>query len=451
MLKFITQVSPQRVAFVTGDVSFTYGWFSNFSRSNRDVLQKVRGRNIVVEGNREDLAKLLPVLHGEASSMLLIPGDIQAETAARFYEEANIDGKIKIEHHRLILSEYEQDINRAANNNGQDIHTRWLIPTSGTTGEPKLVEHSFRSLTRTTKRNHSIGKNVRWGLTYELTRFAGIQVFMQSILSGAVLLCPSSDADFDEQLHELATNGCNALSGTPSFWRRILGHEAINQMDLKYITLGGEIADQQILNQLKNKFPKAKIIHIYASTEAGVCFSVKDGLEGFPASYLEKEVNGNQIKIGDDRILYVKPGYADQRYIGNNDLFEEDGFINTGDLVIQTTGRVRFLGRSSASIKVGNHKVIPEEIEQCILASGMVKEAYVYGMKSPAMGEIVKVEVVINDDNDDRKNLKKAILEYCKEKLDSYKVPAIIKQVDEILLNETAKHVRKIKGSPYVK
>ena len=44
---------------------------------------------------------------------------------------------------------------------------------------------------------------------------------------------------------------------------------------LKRITLGGEIADQAVIDGLSKMFPLASIVHIYASTEAGVGFSVK--------------------------------------------------------------------------------------------------------------------------------------------------------------------------------
>ena len=47
--------------------------------------------------------------------------------------------------------------------------------------------------------------------------------------------------------------------------------------------LSGEIADQAILDSLRNAFPQASIGHAYASTEAGVAFEVATGLPAFPA------------------------------------------------------------------------------------------------------------------------------------------------------------------------
>ena len=81
--------------------------------------------------------------------------------------------------------------------------------------------------------------------------------------------------------------GVNAMSATPTLWRKILMSDASRSLALRSITLGGEIADQQVLSTLASTYPSARIRHIYASTEAGTGFSVTDGKAGFPVSFLE--------------------------------------------------------------------------------------------------------------------------------------------------------------------
>ena len=63
--------------------------------------------------------------------------------------------------------------------------------------------------------------------------------------------------------------------------------DALKEVPLEQITLGGEIADQTILDTLKQMYPAARVVHIYATSELGRCFSVKDGKAGFPAHFLE--------------------------------------------------------------------------------------------------------------------------------------------------------------------
>ena len=143
------------------------------------------------------------------------------------------------------------------------IPTEWIFATSGTTGTPKLVAHSLASLTRTTKL--FAGASRRWGQMYNIARFAGIQVFLQGLTGGSLLL-PAPDAGLPEQLAFLASKGCTALSATPTLWRKILmtpGHEVL---PLTQVTLGGEIADGAILSALVRTYPAGRAVHIYTST-----------------------------------------------------------------------------------------------------------------------------------------------------------------------------------------
>src|SRR5690606_22600689 len=99
------------------------------------------------------------------------------------------------------------------------------------------------------------------------------------------------------------------------------------ELKLINITLGGEIADTQILKSLRYQFPSAKIRHIYASTEAGVGFSVNDGKAGFPVSYLNSDESGVDLKIDDSGQLCIKPNKISQHYISGNSMHSQDGYI----------------------------------------------------------------------------------------------------------------------------
>jgi len=81
------------------------------------------------------------------------------------------------------------------------------------------------------------------------------------------------------------THGVTHISGTPSHWRRALMSSSAHLIALEYVRLSGEIADQGILNHLSQVYPKARIDHAFATTEAGVAFVVNDLTSGFPRVY----------------------------------------------------------------------------------------------------------------------------------------------------------------------
>src|SRR5690606_28394717 len=98
--------------------------------------------------------------------------------------------------------------------------------------------------------------------------------------------CSSGDAQ--QRFNLMLQHSVNAVSATPSLWRQLMMTAQLSTLPLQQITLGGEIADQPLLDTLAALFPTARLLHIYASTEAGVGFAVADKRAGFPASWLNQ-------------------------------------------------------------------------------------------------------------------------------------------------------------------
>jgi acyl-coenzyme A synthetase/AMP-(fatty) acid ligase len=319
--------------------------------------------------------------------------------------------------------------------------TEWLIPTSGTTGTPKVVVHRIETLTRTIRAGAS-GRDLVWGLAYGLTRFAGLQVLLQALLTGRPLAIAPPDATLAERLEVFAALRVDALSATPSLWRRILMSPAAQQLELRQITLGGEIADEAVLAALAQRWPAARLTHIYASTEAGVGFSVNDGRPGFPATWLTTPPAGIGLAIGRDGTLRLRSAGRPQRLLDGQDLFDADGFMDTGDLVRRDDARFLFVGRRNGAINVGGNKVQPEEVERVLLACPGVLLASVRGRPNPITGMLVAAEVVQEPGLATDLARRAQIAEHCRGSLPAYAIPTIIRFVDEIGLSEAGKTVR---------
>jgi acyl-CoA synthetase (AMP-forming)/AMP-acid ligase II len=392
------------------------------------VLECARVRELV--GKRVALGKLsaiefaatLVALDGIAETILVLPGDEQASIRARWIAEARIDTVLDgsgLGLQELMSGEVHESHATAASGR---LQTSWLLATSGTTGTPKLIRHTLTSLTRTLA-SRPARERFRWGSLYSLRRFAGLQVLLQAFAGGSALIIQDDDLEFSGRIEELVREGCNALSATPSTWRKLAMHPGFEELQLRQITLGGEIVDQNVLDLLARRFPQARITHIYASTEAGVGFAVRDGRAGFPVSYLQDAPGGVEMKIDEAAHL----------------CFYTDAWVDSGDVVRVDAGRVYFLGRANGSINVGGNKVMPEEVEAIISELPEVAFANVRARRNPITGNLVEATVLLVPGMCLDLVLKKKIIAHCRERLDGFKVPAFVVEAKDIPLTLAGK------------
>ena len=366
-----------------------------------------------------DLVKALIFLDGLAEAILLLPAEEDAQARNIRLAQANIDillGQDGIEFQALAQS--AEPTPRPA-----PFQTTWLLPTSGTTGVPKLISHTFASLTRSMTVRRQGCADYRWSSLYSLRRFAGLQVFLQSWIGGTPLILNEEGKGVTELLTRFIALGCNALSATPSMWRKLTMHPLFAQLTLRQITLGGEIVDQAVLDLLARKFPAARITHIYASTEAGVGFAVRDGRAGFPTSYLEDSPAGLAMRVDHENHLR----------------FDLDNWMDSGDVVKIDGDRIIFLGRANGSINVGGNKVMPEEVETIIKELPEVVFVQVRARRSAVLGNLVEAAIIAAPDTVFDNALKKKITNHCRARLDAFKVPAFVVAADEFALTASGK------------
>lgn len=444
LLSRIADVPNERVLLSLDNVCVTYGEVKELALTFAQDYRKLIGKHCaLVSDDRASLALFLPAIDNLSTSTLLLPNDLKAAPES-FYRSAGVEYVIHVGE-RSVQSVEECSF-KGTEQGAVNVDGEFVLATSGTTGTPKLVSYSLNSLTATAVKNIERGGEFVWGLTYDINRFAGLQVYLQAILSGSTVVISSSCNSVDALVSCYINSKVNSLSATPSFWRKLLMHKRHTDIPLKRITLGGEISHQSVLNALGTSFPSARIVHIYASTEAGVGFAVKDMQEGFPASLLNSDsTSGLGLKVVDD-MLWVKSNNGCRKFLNSSIETDVDGFISTGDLVKVDGDRVYFLGRDSGSINVGGNKVMPEKVEAILEGCTLVSIAKISAKKSSIMGSIISAEVVLSELEGSltKAEAKKRIIAHCKALLQSFEVPALIKFVDEIETNATGKKNRKI-------
>jgi acyl-coenzyme A synthetase/AMP-(fatty) acid ligase len=307
--------------------------------------------------------------------------------------------------------------------------SEWILLTSGTTGAPKMLQHTLAGLTGAIRTTNNAG--TVWGTFYDIRRYGGLQIFFRSVLGGGSFVLSSVDEPIGDYLVRLGAHRATHVLGTPSHWRRALMSPSARAIAPLYVRLSGEIADQAVLDGLRSFYPDAKITHAFASTESGVGFEVNDGREGFPASVLG--VHGEvEIKVEGGSLKFRSPRTA-SRYVGAAAaaLMDGDGFVDTGDMVELRGDRYYFLGRKSGIINVGGLKVHPEEVEAVINRHPAVRMSLVRSKRSPITGSLVVADVVLSgEDEPAGAALRKGeILKMCQDNLAAHKVPAMIRVV----------------------
>jgi acyl-CoA synthetase (AMP-forming)/AMP-acid ligase II len=269
-----------------------------------------------------------------------------------------------------------------------------MILTTGTTGERRGAIHRWQRLAPDAPAARP-ESHARWLLAYNLNQFAGFAILLHVLANGATLVQPRAQRA-REGVEAMREFGVTHVSATPTFWRGILRELGDDEpgFTLAQITLGGEAVPERLLNELRRRFPSAKVSQIYAATEFGQTGSVRDGLPGLPESVLHRPDDAPvQLRMQDGE-LYVRSRVGMLGYYGEPPV-HPDAWRPTGDLVEVRDGRLLFVGRTSEVINVGGVKVHPGPVERAAESVPDVLSACAYGRPNQLTGQIVALEVVL--------------------------------------------------------
>ncbi len=422
-----------------------------------EQISDLRGRAVLL-ATKEQLPAALALLEldGIARRVVLCPPDLDAEHLAPVAAMAEVDAlvtdgsvaacaglEVPL---RVGVQRVPAPVSVDRTPSGD---TEWVLLTSGTTGVPKLVLHSVASLAGRLTSTGPLAEGSVWSTFYDIRRYGGLQIFLRAMLGGASLVLSSASESTRDFLARAGRYGVTHISGTPTHWRRALMSGAAHEMSPRYVRLSGEVADQAILDALRAAYPGASISHAFASTEAGVAFSVDDGLEGFPATLVEQTGADIEMKV-EDGTLRIRSGRNATRYLGGelDAIRSDDGFVDTGDLVeLRLDGRYHFMGRRGGVINVGGQKVFPEEVEAVINRHPRVRMSLVRGRKNPITGAIVAADVVLENcqgESTSERAVKDEIIAACRRGLAPHKVPTSVRFVPSLEVSASGKLVRPV-------
>jgi acyl-coenzyme A synthetase/AMP-(fatty) acid ligase len=317
-----------------------------------------------------------------------------------------------------------------------------LLPTSGTTGTPKIVRHHPDLLLGSLAR-YVPPERMRTLIGYHPVSFAGFRVILAAIVAGSDLIA-LSEPTLPHLAETIATFAPEEFRGTPTIMRSLLsllGPAA--KLPFRRVGLSGETVDQLLLDRLRELMPDAELWHIYGASEIGSFINVKDGRAGFPAHWIDEGIGPVRMRLVDG-VLEVASPIAMLGYLGGpmRDPVDPPAWSSTGDLIGIEGDRAHFLGRADNVINVGGAKVRPEEVEHALLAIDGVADARVFGRRNPVTGELVAAEIAAMPDAD-RTVLHGRIQEALPTCLERYKLPRFLTIVDQLALDPSGKKPRR--------
>lgn len=292
-----------------------------------------------------------------------------------------------------------------------------ILFTSGTTGEPKGVAHSFRSLlVRTALNRQVIGERALARTLCLLPSHFGhglIGNCLTPLLAGArLLLMPGSGMKTATALAgAIDDHDVSFMSSVPSFWKLALKlARPPRRGSLRQVNIGSAPLSAELWRSVQGWAGTDNVVNAYGITETANWAAGASGRDHRPADGLVGSMWGGRAAVrtedgrilgsGDGELLLQTPALM-QGYHQRPDLTTaalQDGWFHTGDIgSIDDRSVIRLLGRQKHEINRGGQKVHPEEIDALLERHPDVLEACTFGLPDEASGEIVAAALTMRD------------------------------------------------------
>lgn len=339
-----------------------------------------------------------------------------------------------------------------------------LMYTSGTTGRPKGVMISHRSVLRV--EDNKPTQDPDWFiwtpgevalLAMPCFHIGGTGQGLRALKGGATAVI-LSEFNVDAVLKAVVEYRVSRLFLVPSAIQSVLQHPSIGKADytcLKYILYGASPIPADLLRQAIDQLG-CGFVQMYGATETSgtvIALSPEDHLTGDPTILTSagRPLPGMDIRIVDAKGKEVATDEAGEILVrgaanmaGYWQLPEEtartidtQGWLRTGDKgAIDVRGYVRILDRVKDMIISGGENVYPAEIESVIFGHPAVKEVAVIGLPDHKWGEAVAAVIVLHDGQQlDTSTL----IAWTREHLAGYKTPKIVHYIDALPRNAAGK------------
>ncbi len=355
------------------------------------------------------------------------------------------------EEEKLFSTHFERPSDAAC---GDD--TMLMFFTSGTTGYPKIAEHTFKYALghfHTAKYWHNVDPD---GLHFTISDTGWAKAMWGKFYGQWICEAATFVYDFDrfnaaDILPMFAKYKITTFCAPPTMLRMLV-KEDISKYDLsslKHITTAGEALNPEIYKRFES-VTGLQILEGFGQSESTMMIGNLTGADhkigsmGKPAPIYDIDIldaDGNSVKDGQpgEIVVNVKNGAPNGLFKGYYNDPEKtanvwyDGYYHTGDVAWRDEdGFYWYVGRIDDVIKSSGYRIGPFEIESVIVELPYVLECGVSAAPDELRGQVVKASVVLMPGVEPTEELKKEIQNYVKEHTAPYKYPRIVVFRDEL-------------------
>lgn len=329
--------------------------------------------------------------------------------------------------------------------------------TSGTTGMPKMVAHSY---------SYPLGHIVTakyWQRVQEnklhmsvsdsgWAKFGWGKIYGQWIC-GAVIFAYDMDKFVPLKLLEIITKYKVTTFCAPPTMFRFMLQEDVTKFDLsciKHCCIAGEPLNPEVFKRWY-EVTGLRLCEGFGQSESSVMlanfqwFDPIPGSTGKPSPLYNIELidsDGAVCEDGDEGTIVVMdidksyPTGLFTSYFNDSELTKKNlggKYYDTGDVAWRdSNGYYWFVGRNDDVIKCSGYRIGPFEVESALLEHESVVECAVTAVPDPVRGQIVKATIVLVNGCQGSDQLIKQLQNHVKKVTAPYKYPRVIEFVDEL-------------------
>jgi acyl-CoA synthetase (AMP-forming)/AMP-acid ligase II len=341
-----------------------------------------------------------------------------------------------------------------------------MLYTSGTTGRPKGVLFTHRSLLTIANMisiELSITHRSRILQLMPLSHSAPLHLFfIPSIMNGATqVLAPAFSPELLLQL--VQEQRITHFFGAPVAYLLTMKHPDFHRYDLssvRYWMYGGAPLSKDMARQMETYFGREKLACLYGLTEAGptgTCLMHgehpdKAGSVGNRAVlFAEVDVvdeSGQPVGRGCTGEIRIRGEGAMKGYYNNPEATAEalrEGWVYTGDIGRwDEDGFLWIIDRKKDVIISGGVNIYPKELEQELERHPAIQEAAVVGVPHPEWGETIKAYLVLKPGTDPDQDWVQEVRHFLQGRVADFKLPRLAECLDTLPRNASGKILKHI-------